>query len=335
MTCHDVLRSLDEDGILPARADEHLAACAACRDAYEHWRAARRGLRDMGRDEPPPFLHARMMAGVRAAQRAPARRSWRPLWIAPLVATTFVAATGVWLWRHRSVGTTERASLAELAASPPQGAVRSLGYVGSGAAPSDKKLDAAQRAQPHVRTRATAPQAPVERPSAPRSAPAAAPEFALEPADGIVAGLVEPRKQKEEADKPAVALAGQDDRAREGEAVVAEERIGGPRANDEGKSAVGPLVGCSLVALGGAGEARSVSLPVGVAPPTGVAWEVAVSPSGDVRLLLEQVNRFAEAGRMKGDAARTRRGASTPPALAQALRHESLPAGRYLLRRTD
>jgi hypothetical protein len=334
MTCRDVLRSLDEDGILPATADEHLAACAACRDAYKHWRAARQGLRDMGRDEPPPFLHARMMAGMRAAQRAPAHRSWRPLWIAPLVVTTFVAATGVWLWRHRSVDTTERASVPELAASPSRGALRSLGRVRSEAAPSDKKLDAAQRAQPQVRTRAAAPQA-VERPAAPRSAPATAPELALEPVDGIVAGLVEPRKQKEEADKPAVTLKGQDDRAREGEAAVAEERIAGPRADEEAKSAVGRLVGCSLVALGGAGEARSVSLPVGAAPPTGVAWEVAVSASGDVMLLLEQGNRFADAGRMKGGAARTRRGAATPLALAQALSHESLPAGRYLLRRTD
>jgi hypothetical protein len=344
MTCDDLLRALDEDEALPTSAAEHLAACASCRDAYERWRAAQQGLRDMRRDEPPPFLHARMMAGVRAAQRAPAQRSWRALWIAPLVATTFVAVTGVWLWRYVSVSETPTASRAKGEASPLQALPskpESLGYVGHGAAPSTEGLGVSDRAPRQKSARTTEPDASGEKAAAaPRRAPAPAPAsaFAPEPpapTGAVAGGLGEAREQKEVADTPALGLAGRDERAREAEIVVAEDGIALPRAGEEHSALAGRLVGCSLLALHGAGESRAVSLPAGVSPAAGVAWEVSVSAQGEVRLLTDQGRTLAEAGRSKGAGARARRESSVPPELVRILSRLSLPPGQYLLRRAD
>ncbi len=103
MTCVEFLKRLDADEPLDADADAraHAETCAGCRAALDRWSAAQDQLRAWSEEEPPPFLHARLMAHVRAAaqdaERAHAARGvwWRRLaWAGPALAIVFVGVIG-------------------------------------------------------------------------------------------------------------------------------------------------------------------------------------------------------------------------------------------------
>lgn len=89
MTCEELRRLLEEEGTAssePARA--HLASCPACTREAESWAAVLASLRDLGPEPAPPFLHARIMAHVRAEACSPVVRRWRWArgWRAPALA---------------------------------------------------------------------------------------------------------------------------------------------------------------------------------------------------------------------------------------------------------
>ena len=70
------------DSALSGRFDEHLAACAACREAYERFSATVVMLDEMPEVEPPADFHAAVMARVEQARRTTPQpvRWWRIDW---------------------------------------------------------------------------------------------------------------------------------------------------------------------------------------------------------------------------------------------------------------
>ena len=96
LTCAELCQRLDADERLDgADVREHVASCVQCRRALERWRAVTGELRVWSEELPPPFLHARIMAGVRASAEAQPRgwRVWlshRPLWASSALAAAFV-----------------------------------------------------------------------------------------------------------------------------------------------------------------------------------------------------------------------------------------------------
>jgi hypothetical protein len=131
MRCAEFLDRLDAGEPLDrAEAREHAAACASCRLALERWQAATGGLRAWRDEAAPPFLHARIMAGLRAQ---PAPRPWwaalwparRPAWALSAVATVFVAAIGGLVVWHAGVSPRKAQAPATLEAARSGGAPES------------------------------------------------------------------------------------------------------------------------------------------------------------------------------------------------------------------
>ncbi len=339
MNCDDLRRALDEDVVSPAAASEHLAACAACRQAYEGWLAAQQGLRAMARDEAPAFLHARLMVGVREVQRRAKRRA-PAFWLAPLVAAAFVAVTGLWVWRQspksepRPAAGGEPAARAKPAgdAEPKASDLRALGY-----------LDATTEGRRHQATRAPTPQerqlgkSEQESKQGPARPAARAPAPACQLAPEEARGLEEDSAahEKVEAAAPDFALADRGGGSGRTAGLAAEDAA--PAQRDELAIApAGPTVRCSLVALDGDGASRVVALPVRLAPAVGVAWEITVSPTGQARVVSDDGGALREELAKKGDDRRGRvQKAKAPAALLPILNAEALAAGRYLLRRAD
>lgn len=99
LTCADLRRLMDEDAPLDAgEAREHLSGCDACRTSLARWELAVTKLREWGEQAPPPFLHARLMAHVRADGRSgEPRRSWRRhVWASALATLALVGTIAVW-----------------------------------------------------------------------------------------------------------------------------------------------------------------------------------------------------------------------------------------------
>lgn len=80
------------DGRLKARelrkAEAHLAACAACRQRVEEFRAVSGLLDEMPKIMPSPFFDARLQARIAAE---PARKTWWA-WLAPAPRVAFAAS---------------------------------------------------------------------------------------------------------------------------------------------------------------------------------------------------------------------------------------------------
>ncbi len=104
MTCGEFLRRLDAGESLDGpEARAHRESCAACGREFERASAVRAELAGMGAEPAPPFLHARVMAGGRAAARARAGPRFSVLrlaWAGPLLVLAFAAVLGGYgLWR--------------------------------------------------------------------------------------------------------------------------------------------------------------------------------------------------------------------------------------------
>jgi len=104
MTCRELLDALDSGASLSGpELAEHLAGCAGCRAAVARWRSTQDALRSLGDEQPPPFLHSRVMATLRAEQSRRTRRApWalRVAWAGPALVLAFVALlAGHGLWR--------------------------------------------------------------------------------------------------------------------------------------------------------------------------------------------------------------------------------------------
>ena len=106
LSCAELRQRLDADEALDA-ADvrAHVAGCAECRRALERWRAVTGELRVWAEAPPPAFLHARVMAGLRAAPERE-RQSWRgwfarrPVWASSALAAVLVAVVVSVTVRH-------------------------------------------------------------------------------------------------------------------------------------------------------------------------------------------------------------------------------------------
>jgi len=173
MTCEEFLRRLDQgDPMVEGDAAAHAAACPACDRALARSRAVANELSAMADEPAPPFLHARIMAHVRAGRRARAVR-WRYAFAA---AATVVLAVGTYvLLRPGPVlaptQLAERLTNApghETAQNPTDtrerqamavGGVRAPAPVAKGRADKAASAQAARHTQPGVNTVAHAPAA--------------------------------------------------------------------------------------------------------------------------------------------------------------------------------
>jgi anti-sigma factor RsiW len=92
MTCQEFREMIDRDGApTTGEANAHIHDCPSCAEFVETWQEVRRGLHEMGEEEPPPFLHTRLMAHVREAAEADSRKkeAWffglKKIWAGPLL----------------------------------------------------------------------------------------------------------------------------------------------------------------------------------------------------------------------------------------------------------
>ncbi|MBN2371893.1 MAG: hypothetical protein JXO72_15535 [Vicinamibacteria bacterium] len=103
MTCREFLRLLDEDGPVDRTpAADHVSTCASCRRALERWRAMKSALASMNDDPLPPFLHTRLMDGIKAKRARRSAWALAPMarWLAPLAVIGVVAMiVGHEAWR--------------------------------------------------------------------------------------------------------------------------------------------------------------------------------------------------------------------------------------------
>jgi hypothetical protein len=97
LSCAELRQRLDADERLDASdVREHAAGCVDCRRALERWRAAAFEMRAWSEESLPPFLHARIMAGLRGGASEGERRGWRawlgrrPVWASSALAAAFV-----------------------------------------------------------------------------------------------------------------------------------------------------------------------------------------------------------------------------------------------------
>ncbi len=98
-----ISRSADENTPLPPAAQAHIAECSDCRRMWqtEHdiVRRLSAGAAAQKRAQPPPFLHARIMARIASSQPV-ARRASKPFlfyWPAALAAA-FMVLTTILFW---------------------------------------------------------------------------------------------------------------------------------------------------------------------------------------------------------------------------------------------
>jgi len=103
-----ISRSLDENTPLPPAAQAHLAECPGCRrlcrTEQEIVRRLSAGAAAQKRPQPPPFLHARIMARIASSQSVTRRASKPILFYWPVaLATAFMVLTTVLFWPARPV----------------------------------------------------------------------------------------------------------------------------------------------------------------------------------------------------------------------------------------
>lgn len=97
-----ILSSVDADTALPDRTRKHVRNCSDCRDVYASQTGIARQLRaDAGfaRQEPSPFLHARIMSSFAHSQMNAERKHERIWfgWASALTTVCFLLAGVIWL----------------------------------------------------------------------------------------------------------------------------------------------------------------------------------------------------------------------------------------------
>lgn len=289
MTCEELRALLDAEGEADSEAARaHLRSCASCAREVERWLTVRTALHELGQEPAPPFLHARVMAGVRAESRPGGERSWLRGWRARALAAVGAAVVILGLGLFRAVRPPLVPPPIELPSAAERAAVAGSGDKGSAGPP------VAVAAVP-------APTVAVPSGSAARRQQAVAVQervSAAAPARGVVAVAkagsgAAPAKPEAAAVSPVVAgaAAGQESGqvAPPAVAALAEARgdasLAGSLRALEGKPAPGAeLVRCRLQ-LEGDGEVLDLELPVAEAPSPHEVWSVTVAPDGRVEVL--------------------------------------------------
>lgn len=322
MRCEEFLRLLDEDAVGSSEeARAHAEGCPTCARAIERAAAVHRELRAMGTEPMPPFLHTRIMAGVRSAAPAPRPAIWalRQAWAGPLLVLALLAALGGWgLWRALSPGGAGEIMPVVLApqaapAAPENAFAGGTGKLKGGPPAPAPELAERQTTTVHADKLEGTLQLHEQAGRAPARRLAAAPP----PAPPARRAL----KQNEAAQEPAVAAAGAQAFAPEPaeppgavapveslaarDAVVGgvtearsaspgqEARAGAPFARAAARPALKAeaarvqaevaSVPCRLVAETGTTRV-GVQIPERIAPPPGATWLVAAGEDGAVTL---------------------------------------------------
>ena len=329
MRCEELRRELDETGeITSPAARDHLAACADCARAVALWEEARATLRELDQEATPPFLHARVMANLRAAERerlAP-RRPWRlaARSVAALAAVLAISFAGWIVWRvapetpvpvevPAAPRAGERAPEPEPVTLPPPlpEVPPAPATVSPPRAPSTRPAPAALReaaapaeeAMPVPEEEEAKPAAVAEPPATPVALGTAADGAVPPPARPSLSRRATPERETAEGTRAARARAA---RQPGGEALTMAARSAAATRSGE--------VACTLFA--GTGEPpRTLTLPEPLAPAPGSEIGFTLLPNGELRFD-EPLPEGSE-----------------PGALAERLRRLALSPGDYRLRR--
>ncbi|MGE5235847.1 MAG: hypothetical protein ACM3O7_05845 [Acidobacteriota bacterium] len=318
MSCEEFLRLLDEERLLadPAAA-EHAASCPACGQALARWQAARRELLAMSSEMPPPFLHARIMAHVRAeaAERRQLRRlsSLRRALLATAAVAVLASLAGYEVLRQRATPAppalpAEGKSLPAASDRAADETARPTSEKQAATAPSAGTLQQRTREAAKGRRQAMPPGPGRNHvaPGAPPSIPAheglperrdAAPAPAMAPGAVGAAPREAPMAESITASRDAAA-------------GLTAYPVAATKAEAAGN------VSC-LVRAVSTGQTRSIALPARVAPSPGEGWTITVARDGSSTIV---------------DA----RGADLTHSLLELrdrLRTLALPPDRYLLTR--
>ncbi|MFI5165228.1 MAG: hypothetical protein ACHQQS_01265 [Thermoanaerobaculales bacterium] len=294
MTCEEFLRLLDdEQPPTSGEAAAHLASCPACRRAWERAQAMRRELRAMREDSPPPpFLHSRVMANVRAERAA--RRPWwnmvaRPAWAgAALVALLLVMVSGYRLYelfRPTPLATPAHTvtTMDKVAKTLPQFELR---------ADETERREAAAPAPPPARR--PSPAASGERRKS-VAEPPMSPAFAPAPPVKVAARPAEPAPTRERealapGEQPAAEAAPRGAAIGRAGTTYSASTANGPLATESSASPPRQLAGAAssvsyaVVCVLRAGDVvvGRPLLPGSATPPADTSWQVEVHRDGSV-----------------------------------------------------
>ncbi|MGV8041713.1 MAG: anti-sigma factor family protein [Thermoanaerobaculaceae bacterium] len=331
MTCEELRALMELEGTAESEAArEHLVACRACAREVELWQEVRAELRDMGREPAPPFLHARIMAHVRAEAPAARARTWLRGWRAPALAAVGAAVVilGLGLFRavkppaatpvEELVGTAEKRAVAEPASPRDKGGARLPAPAAPAPTPATLSTSAGldeRAARENEAAGGTVPAAkddlalvakagPAARETAPAGTGAAHAEMDAAAAGPVVAQAA---ARRESGSLAASAPGAQ------GNAPVA-----GTLRAAEPKREAAEVVRCRLQ-LEGDGEVLDLELPAAEAPPPEEVWSVTVAPDGRIEVLDAH-------GRTQQAPAALQQGLSQ-----QQQRQQQLRLGRYRL----
>lgn len=329
MRCEELRRELEETGeITSPAARDHLAACADCARAVALWEEARATLRELDREATPPFLHARLMAHLRAAERerrAP-RRPWRlaARSVAALAAVLAISFAGWIVWRvaPEAPVPVETKAAPRVDERPPEPVPVTLppplpeappapATISPPRAPSTQPAPVALReaaapaeeAMPVPEKEKAEPAAVAEPPATPLALGTAADGGATPPAHPSLSRPATPERETAEGTRAARARVARQTR---GEALTMAARSAAATRSVE--------IACTLFA--GTGEPlHTLTLPEPLAPAPGAEIGFTLLPDGELRFD-EPLPEGSE-----------------PGALAERLRRLALSTGDYRLRR--
>jgi len=332
MNCEEFRQELEETGSAASPAARaHAAVCPACARAAATWEEARAALRELDGEAPPPFLHARVMAHLRAAEGERARRPERR-WLFPARAAGALAAlvalsfAGWMVWQvqpgppapgapRETAKSTESGTFAPEPPAPASVAkadeeparISEPRSIPSAALPGPVPLG---QEKPPVAPAGAAPERAQQAPPATEIREASAKARAEELAPAIAAPPPSPYPETQrQAPASSEDVATREQAPRRTASVLS---AAAPAAAEKASTAIP----CILVA--GADGARTPwELPPGLAPAPGVEIALALHPDGTVALRGRDAERLDLA------------------ALREHLRRLDLPPGDYLLRRAD
>jgi hypothetical protein len=321
MTCQEFREMIDGEGApTTGEANAHLHDCLSCAEFFETWQEVHRGLHALGEEEPPPFLHTRLMAHVREAAEADSRKTeaWffglKKIWAGPLLVLFLGMLLGgyglIQVLRPRPVSAPVHVPTQALQDETREAAAKlqSRPEVGRRKGGDIQEKQEGAASSPHDIPPAGAGLAAEGDFSQP--APAVPPEVTPGPAlgeetkrergDSIFETAPAPGPASSEPYQPlsnsAGALQGSEDAPR-GRAPVPKDKAAARPQSPALESSLGTApkslarsedepseVVCTLSPLSGSGPFITLQLPAGAAPPSGGIWTVQVTQEGIPRV---------------------------------------------------
>lgn len=323
MTCQEFREMIDGDGApTTGEANAHLHDCPSCAEFFQTWQEVQRGLHAMGEEETPPFLHTRLMAHVKEAAEADARKkeAWffglKKIWAGPLLVLFLGMLLGgyglIQVYKPRPVSAPVRTPPAVLQQEAPRPMEKaqpsSEGSRPKGREPQE--TGTLESAAPSAQKMASADEMGSARgdfsPPAPAVAGGLAPGPALEEEkksqrggslfENSPAGEPASSEPYEPLGNSTGALQGTED-ANPGRPSALKDKAVARSQAPPMKSSLGTApdslarsgdepseVVCTLSPLSGSGPFITLQLPAGAAPPSGGLWTVHVPQEGIPRV---------------------------------------------------